>query len=93
MISNNPKNDPTRSTSSKQSGDKKQRSSETELLTPEEVIEILRLDARGLKDPKEVLRHLRRTRQIGFVKLGGRILFRKSDVEDFINKNAVKAIE
>jgi hypothetical protein len=69
------------------------KAAENELLTPEEVIKILRLDARGLKNPKEVLRHLRRTRQIGFVKIGGRILFRRQDVEEFINRSVVEPLK
>lgn len=62
-------------------------------MTCDEVIEILRLNARGLKSPKEVLRHLRRTRQIAYLKLGGRILFRRSDIEEYINRNVVKALK
>ena len=45
-----------------------------ELLTQDEAIRLLRLDALGLKDPRESLRHLRRTRQIGFVKVSGKVL-------------------
>lgn len=63
------------------------------LLTADEVIEILRLDARGLKNPKEVLRHLRRTRQIGFTKIGGRVHYTQQDIEDFIARNHVEALK
>ena len=63
------------------------------LLLPVEVVKILRLDARGLKSPKEVLRHLRRTRQITFVKLGGRIYFLQKDIEEYIKRNRVEALK
>jgi len=59
-----------------------------ELLTQKEVIGILRLDQIGLKDPKETLRYLRRTGQIGYVKVAGKVLIPKSEVETYVEKNA-----
>ncbi len=58
------------------------------LLTQEEVIGILRLDDIGLKDPKETLRYLRRTGQIGYVKVAGKILIPQSEVEAYIERHA-----
>jgi len=62
-----------------------------QLLTPDEVIARLRLDD-GCKDPRERLKHLRRTRALGFIRLGRRtIRYRQSDVDAFIARRAVEA--
>ncbi len=57
------------------------------LLTQEEVIGILRLDEIGLKYPKETLRYLRRTGQIGYVKVAGKVLIPRNAVEAYIERN------
>ncbi len=51
-----------------------------QLLTQEEAIELLRLGDLGVLDPKESLRYLRRTRQIGYVKVAGKVLIPRSAV-------------
>jgi hypothetical protein len=58
-----------------------------ELLTADEVVHMLRLDARGLKNPRESLRNLRRTGRLGFVKVAGEILYPKSEIHRFILEN------
>ncbi len=62
-------------------------SSSNELLTPEEVIEILRLRELGVKNPKASLRHLRRMKRIGFVRICGKILYPEKEVQDYIEKH------
>jgi hypothetical protein len=62
------------------------------LLTPAEVIPMLRLDDRGVRNPRESLRHLRRTRQIGFTKIGRRIFFPLAAVLDYIDRQTVHPI-
>ncbi len=64
-----------------------------ELLTDNDVVKILKLDQLGLKSPREALRSLRRTRQIGFVKQGRHILYTHRDVEDYIKRNHVAPLE
>jgi len=61
-----------------------------ELLTQEEAIKFLRLDALNLKRPKEALRYLRRTGQIAYVKICGKVLFPKAALEDYIQRNLVQ---
>jgi len=60
-----------------------------ELLTQEEAIKFLRLDAMNLKRPKEALRYLRRTGQIAYVKVCGKVLFPRKAIEDYISRNLV----
>ncbi len=62
-----------------------------DLLTGNEVVKLLRLDA-GRKRPQEALRFLRRTRRIGFVKVGRTVLSERAEVERFIEANRVEAI-
>ena len=62
-----------------------------ELLTQEEAIETLRLDQLKLKDPKESLRYLRRTRQLGYVKVVGRILIPRQAILAFLDRHTVRA--
>jgi len=64
-----------------------------ELLTQEEAIGLLRLDKLGLQDPKESLRYLRRTGQLGFVKVAGRVLIPKQDIVDYLERQRVRACE
>jgi excisionase family DNA binding protein len=63
-----------------------------DLLTPREVIHILRLEERGVQNPRETLRHLRRTRQIAFTRVGRRILFPRAAVYDYIEQHTVEAL-
>ena len=64
------------------------------LLTPEQVIELLQLDADGCprRVARERLRHRLRTRQIPFVRLGRTIRFRSEDIKKLINDNLVPAV-
>ena len=62
-----------------------------ELLTQEEAIAVLRLDHLGLKDPRESLRYLRRTGQLGYVKVAGRILIPRGEIGDYLERQRVSA--
>ena len=62
-----------------------------ELLTQEEAIRLLRLDQLGLQDPKETLRYLRRTRQLGYVKVAGKVLIRRDEIEAYLKRQEVPA--
>ena len=59
------------------------------LLTQEEVIHLLRLDTLNLKRPREALRNLRRTGQIAYVKVCGKILFPHSAIEEYLRDHLV----
>jgi excisionase family DNA binding protein len=59
------------------------------LLTQGEVVALLRLDQLGLQDPKETLRHLRRTGQLGYVKVAGKVLIPRSAVDNYLRRNSV----
>ena len=61
-----------------------------QLLTQEEAIRLLRLDKLGLKDPKESLRHLRRTRQIGYTKVAGKVLIPRKEIIMYLKKQTVE---
>jgi hypothetical protein len=61
-----------------------------DLLTQEEAIRLLRLDAVNLKRPKEALRYLRRTGQIAYVKVCGKVLFPRKALEDYLTRNLVE---
>ena len=65
------------------------------LLTPEQVIEILQLDADGCtaEAARERLRNRCRARQIPYVKFGRLVRFRPEDIEQLIEKNTVPAIQ
>lgn len=54
------------------------------LLTQKEVGEVLRIARRTLHD-------IRKNRQIGFVKVGGKILIPQSEVQNYLNKRKVSA--
>ena len=60
------------------------------LLTQDEAVEMLRLDRLGLRNPKESLRYLRRTSQIGFVRIAGKVLIPKEDIDDYIRRHWVR---
>jgi hypothetical protein len=64
-----------------------------DLLTQAEAIELLRLDQLGLKDPKETLRYLRRTRRIGYVKVAGKVLIPRQEVLAYLERQTVPAME
>ena len=59
-----------------------------DLLTQEEAIKLLRLDQLGIKNPKETLRHLRRTRQLGYVKVAGKVLIPREEIEAYVKRHA-----
>ena len=67
------------------------------LLTPEQVIELLQLDADGCdrKTARERLRNRCRARQIPYVRLRGSrlIRFRPEDIEALIESSLVPAIK
>lgn len=62
-----------------------------DLLTQEEAVEVLCLDRLGLRDPKESLRHLRRTGQIGFVKVAGKILIPRQELIAYVDRQRVRS--
>ena len=64
-----------------------------DLLTQAETVRLLRLDQLGLKDPSETLRYLRRTRQLGYVKVAGKILIPRKAIEAYLQKHEVPACE
>ena len=55
------------------------------LLTQQEAIELLRLDQMGLQDPKETLRYLRRTGQLAYVKVAGKVLIPRKSIRDYVD--------
>ena len=63
-----------------------------DLLTQEEAIRILRLDSLGLKRPKEALRYLRRTRQIGYIKIAGKVLIPRDEMLAYIGRHRVQPL-
>ena len=60
-----------------------------ELLTQDEVIDIMRLKQAGVRHPRETLRYLRRTGQLGYVKIAGRILIPRPDLDSYIQRQRV----
>ena len=63
-----------------------------DLLTQAEAVRLLRLDRLGVRDPKETLRHLRRTRQLGFVRVAGRILIPRRAIVAYLARQTTEAI-
>jgi len=61
------------------------------LLTQEEAVRLLRLDCLGLSNPKETLRYLRRTRQLGYTHVAGKILIPMGEVVAYLERQSVKA--
>jgi len=61
------------------------------LLTQDEAIRLLRLDALNLKSPKEALRHLRQAGQISYVKVSRKILSPRGSVEEYLRRHFVGA--
>ena len=75
----------------KRFGEQPDAHSETpDLLTQEEAICLLRLDALNVKRPKEALRYLRRTGQLAYVKVCGKILFPRKALEHYVQRNLVE---
>jgi hypothetical protein len=62
-----------------------------DLLTQEEAARLLRLDQLGLRDPKETLRYLRRTRQLGYVKVAGKVLIPRTEIGAYLQRQNVPA--
>ena len=62
------------------------------LLTQGEAVKALRLDEADVKDPKESLRYLRRTRQIGYVKVARRILIPRDEIRRYLKEHTVEAL-
>ena len=62
-----------------------------ELLTQDEAIRLLRLDSFGLAKPKCALRHLWRTRQIGYVKVSGKVLIPRVEIAAYLERQKVRA--
>ncbi len=61
-----------------------------DLLTQEEAVRILRLDQLGLHDPRESLRYLRRTAQLGYVKVAGKVLIPRQEIEAYLDRQRVR---
>jgi hypothetical protein len=61
-----------------------------DLLTQGEAVKLLRLDAVNLKRPKEALRYLRRTGQIAYVKVCGKVLFPRKALKEYLTRNLVE---
>ena len=62
-----------------------------ELLTPEEAVSLLRLDQLGLKNPKESLRYLRRSGQLGYVKVAGKVLIPRQEISAYLERQRIEA--
>jgi len=54
------------------------------LYTKEEVIEILRLDEKNVKNPIDSLRYLIRTRQLRAIKICGELRFTEDAINEYI---------
>jgi excisionase family DNA binding protein len=61
-----------------------------ELMTPDEAIAYLGLDRQGLRMPRESLRWLCRTGRLRFTRVGRYIRFRRSWLDELIERNAVQ---
>ena len=64
-----------------------------DLMTQEEAVKMLRLDQMGLSNPVESLRYLRRTRQIGFVKVAGKVLIPLEEIAAYLERQSVEPCE
>ena len=67
--------------------------SRVNLLTQEEAVRLLRLDELDLKRPKETLRYLRRTGQLGYLKVAGKVLVPRAAIEAYLKKQKVEALD
>ncbi|MFC1479156.1 hypothetical protein ACFL6F_01030 [Planctomycetota bacterium] len=61
------------------------------LYTKAEVIEILRLDQKQVKNPRETLKYLVRTGQIQAIKIAGVYMFTEQSIQNYIDYCTVKA--
>ena len=61
---------------------------ECDLLTQDEAVGVLRLDQFGLRNPKETLRHLRRTGQLGYVHVAGKVLIPRNSILSYLRAHA-----
>ncbi len=64
-----------------------------DLLTQAEAVRLLRLDKLGVRDPLESLRYLRRTRQLGFVRVAGKILIPRGEIMAYLARQTTEAIK
>ena len=60
-----------------------------DLLTQDEAVSLLRLDRLGVKNPKETLRQLRRTRQLAFVKVARKVLIPRGEIYAYLERHTV----
>jgi len=57
-----------------------------EVLTREEAIVYLRLDKASVKNPERVIDHYRREGRLAGVLIGRRIMFRRVDLDEFLER-------
>jgi excisionase family DNA binding protein len=60
------------------------------LYTPEEAVAYLGLDRQGLRQPLEALRWLCRTGRLKYTKVGRRLRFRETWLDELIERNAIQ---
>jgi len=75
------------------SGEGSDATEECDLLTQDEAVRILRLDQLGLRNPKETLRHLRRTGQLGYVHVAGKVLIPRPAIVSYLRAHARPAMD
>jgi len=68
-------------------------SSMPELLTQQEAVKALRLDDMDIKNPKESLRYLRRTGQLTYFKVAGKIVIPRKAIKDYLDDHRTDARE
>ena len=52
----------------------------------------MRLDSLGLKNPKEALRYLRRSRQMGYAKVASKVLIPRDEARAYIDRDHVRPL-
>ncbi|WP_165253445.1 helix-turn-helix domain-containing protein [Paludisphaera soli] len=67
--------------------------SDDPVYTSDEAIEYVGLDRQGLRQPHESLRWLCRTGKLKYAKIGRRLKFRKSWLDDLVERNAIRRPE
>jgi helix-turn-helix protein len=60
------------------------------LLTPEEAIAYLRLDAQELRQPRESLRWLCRTGKLRYAKIGRYVRFRRTWLDELVDRQVMR---
>ena len=60
-----------------------------DLLTQDEAVSLLRLDQLGVRSPKETLRQLQRTHQLGYVKVAGKVLIPRGEIYAYLERHTV----